>query len=250
MKIKEINIITWVGLLINIILFGFFWFLSFYYEIMINELYLSEHQLPRIFSVIYIPFGIAVAVQFISLMILFKFPKSGRALAVISSMVMLPLSLVFLIGYMFSYEKHCSENLAVYNKQPADIGLIFKSSSALMQGVLFIALGLFVIFLGLGAGGLVAGVGVLSLCHSFHLKNRTMIGMMQGNLILTPGIYSDTYIIPLADVTLIKEDDRLFKLHIRSAGVDRKCTFRKGMIESEKYQEPLKEILSKIARQE
>lgn len=77
-----------------------------------------------------------------------------------------------------------------------------------------------------------------------------MVGIVKDQLIITPSLYADTYMIPLNDVSLIKESKSLFKLYIKSAGVDRKCTFRKSMIEGSNYQVALADILSKLATQQ
>lgn len=67
-------------------------------------------------------------------------------------------------------------------------------------------------------------------------------------MILTPALYAETCLIPLTDVTLIKENKNVFKLHIHSAGVDRKCSFSKKMIAGENAQADLAEILSTLPK--
>lgn len=76
-----------------------------------------------------------------------------------------------------------------------------------------------------------------------------MVGIAQDQLIIKPSLYAATYIVLLSDVSLIKENKGLFKLHIKSANVDRQCTYRKGMIEGSHYQVALTDILSKLAMQ-
>jgi len=247
---KRINILVWIGLVINIIMIGGASWISSSLGVFNEELNYSERELARMLSFMIVPFCTAVAVQIISLLVLFRKPKLGLALAIIGSIIMLPLSMIFIIGYQFSYERQSNKNFELFYEQPTDIVLKFKWSQLTMQGVLFIALGVIVGILGVGIGWLVAAAGLFALCNSFRLKNRIMIGMVKDKLVLTPTIYSGTYLIPLADVFLIKEDGRLFKLHIKSATNDRKCTYRKGMIEGKVYQGLLDDIFSKIARKE
>ncbi|MFZ1874580.1 MAG: hypothetical protein WAU54_17645 [Chania sp.] len=251
---NKLSKLIWVGLIVNAALLGAVCFFSASAKDIYSELSYSERDLVDVVSLMKIPFIIALAMQIVSLPVLFKVPKAGLTLAIISSLVMLPLSLVFMTGYLFSYEKQCNKNLTLLpqsEKNTLTMALSFKTSQLLMQGLLFIALGLFVCFFsGMATGWLVVGAGVLSSCNSFRLKNRTMIGMSQDKLVITPGLFADTYLVPLSDVTLIKEDKRLFKLHIKSAGIDRKCTFRKGLIKEDNYPVVLEGLLSKLTKQE
>ncbi|EKT62157.1 hypothetical protein [Providencia burhodogranariea] len=244
---KRFSVLVWIGLIVNILLLVSIWYFTSSFNEITGELTYPERDLVNILSFMVIPFCISIIMQIISLPVLFKMPKLGLTLAIIGSIVMLPLSLIFMTGYFYSYETYRNKNFAIFDKQPTDISLNFKSSQLTMLGIVYIVLGLFIGFIGLSMGWLFAGVGLVALCNSFRLKDRIMVGIVKDQLIITPSLYADTYMIPLNDVSLIKESKSLFKLHIKSAGVDRKCTFRKGMIEGRHYQVALADILSKLA---
>jgi len=249
---NKISKVVWVGLLVNIAWFGVVWYGMASVQDVYDELSYSDRKFFDIFSYLKIPFCISIAMQIISLPVLFKLPKVSKALAFIGSLLMLPVSLIFIIGYLISAEKHCNNGLAVYvagESNMPDNELNFATSKFAMQGILFIVIGTVLVFVGVSTGWLVACAGVVALSNSIRLKKHIMVGLLQDKLIITPGIYSDTCLVPLSDITLIKEDKKVFKLHIRSAGVDRKCTFRKNMIEEENYQPALEDIISKLARQ-
>lgn len=251
---SKLSKLIWIGLIINVVLLGAVYSFSISVKDIYSELSYSERNLVDVVSLMKIPFFVALAMQIVSLPVLFKMPKVGLTLAIIGSLVMLPLSLIFMAGYLFSYEKHCNKNLTALTRGEQNtltMALSFKTSQLLMQGLLLIALGLFVCFFSrMATGWLVVGAGLLSSCNAFRLKNRTMIGMSQDKLVITPSLFADTYLVPLSEVTLIKEDKRLFKLHIKSAGMDRKCTFRKGLIQEENYPVVLEGLLSKLAKEE
>lgn len=245
--------LVWIGLIVNAVLIAVIWFFSASANDMYSELSYEERNLANILSMVKIPLLIAMAVQIISLPVLFKMPKVGLTLAMISSLIMLPLSLIFITGYLFSYEKHCNKNLPILSQGEQNtlaVVLSFKTSRLFMQGLLSIALGLFVCFFsGLAIGWLVAGAGVLALCNSFRLKNRIMVGILQDKLVITPGLFAETYLVPLSEVTLIKENKQIFKLHIKSIGIDRKLTFRKGLIKENNATLMLEDLFSKLAKQ-
>lgn len=247
---KKVNILVWLGLAANILALCLMWFVLLSTKDIYDELSYSERDVVDILSIMAVPFSVAIFIQLLSLLVLFKSPKIGLALAIIGSVIALPLSMIFAIGYLFCYEQYRNKSLDVLNRQSIDIGLNFKSSHFAFNGLIFITIGLFVGFIGTATGWLVVGAGIVSLCNSFRLRNRILIGVSQDKLIITPALYSDTYLVPLNDVSLIKENKRLFKLRIKSSGVDRICTFRKGMIDGSQSQITLNDILSKLAVQE
>ncbi|KEY57165.1 hypothetical protein [Serratia sp. DD3] len=250
---KKISKIVWFGLLLNAALVTFLWLLSSFVGSGLNygdyDLTYSEIKSLNIMSYMALPFTIAFLIQLISLPILFKLPKLGLVLAFVGGLVMIPLGLVFLVGFMLSYEKCINNNLVIFSKDIAnDVSLAFhyKVASLAIQSIVFIILGVFVCSLGVQTGWLVIGAGLASLFLSFRLKGRIVIGLSQDQLIVTPANYAETYLVPLADVTLIEENEKLFKLHIKSSGVDRKCTLRYASIIEQDYQEGVKKILAKL----
>ncbi len=51
-------------------------------------------------------------------------------------------------------------------------------------------------------------------------KNRVVIGVSGESMIFTPGLYADTYVIPLRDVAVVERsnNDAKVRLLIRSSG--------------------------------
>ncbi len=242
---KSFNLLVWIGLVINITLIGSVGLISSSFILPSGGLNYFEQELVSKIVKLYL---ISIAVQLISLLVLFKKPKLGLVVAVIGSIIMLPLGVVFLLGYRFSYERHCNKDFEQFQDKKADAALKFRRSQLAIQGLLFIALGLLVGILGVGLAWLVLGMGLFSLCNSFRLKNRIIIGMAQDKLILTPTTYSRTYLIPFANVYLIKETNRSFKLHIKSSTIHRNCTYRKRTIDDKEFPRLLENLLLKISK--
>lgn len=252
-SVGKISKVVWVGLIVNILWFSVVWYSTVSAQDVFDQLNYAERQLFEVLSFLLIPFAISVAVQIISLPVLFKLPKLGLTLAIISSILMLPVSMIFFIGYMFSYEKRRNNGLRPYiasESNRPDNALNFDTSKFAMQGLMFAIIGVVIGFIGVSVGWIVACSGMVALLNSFRLKKHVMIGVLQDQLIITPALYAGTYLVPLSDVTLIKEDKKLFKVQINSAGVNRQCTVRKNMIAQENYQLALDAMLAKLAKLE
>jgi len=246
---KGISKLVWAGLALNICYLGAVVYLTT--QIEDGELTIFARNAIAFLQYFSIPFLVSILLQIISLPLLFKSPKWGLALAIIGSLIILPLSMIFLAGYMFSYEKHCNKGLEVFSpneKNTPSRALIFKTSMFYVQGGISLAIGLFILADGVSVGGLLVCTGIIFISNAMRLKHRVMIGVSGDKLILTPALYAETCLIPLTDVTLIKENKNVFKLHIHSAGVDRKCSFSKKMIAGENAQADLAAILSTLPK--
>lgn len=250
----KVSKLVWVGIIINIISISSMWFFSLLDQDIIDELSYDDRQIIRISSLAVIPITIATVIQIISIPVLFKIPRLGFILALLGSIISLPLSLVFWTGYLLSYENHYNRNYAMFKQQPLDAFLTFNTTKLAVQGVIFTVLGLGLMIVGVENtsffGAMTTGFGIIIFYIAYRQKNKVMIGLAQDKLVLTPSMYTETYFIPLRDVSLIKDTSRLFKLRIKSTDVDRKCTFRKKFIAEDNYQETLKNILSKLSTQE
>lgn len=248
---KKFSVLIWIGLVINILMLTAAWYFSSEAKEFYDELSYSDRNFIDVVSILAILFFISIVVQVVSLLLLSRMPKTGLTLAILSSIVMLPFSIIFMAGYSFSYEKHRNKSLIILSRHDAptlDVQLNFDFGRMAMLGLVYLIAGAVIALLGMGTGWLVTVLGVFSLCNAFRMKNYVMIGLLQDKLAITPNQFSETYLVPLSDVTLIKENKSLFKLHIKSASVDRKCTFRKSLIKQDNYQITLEDILSKIAK--
>jgi len=243
--IMKISKLVWAGLAINIAVAT------------VIVLYLSqnglvesyeEELLDEFISILLIIFAISIPMQVISLLFLSKAPKAGRVLAFIATVLMLPLSMIFFIGYLFSYEWRYNRGLTRFNADahpPLDVSLGFNLKQFSLSGILCIVLGIVIGLIGLNAGWVIVAAGVVALINSSRLEGRIMIGLSQDKLIITPALYAETFIIPINDVTLIQDKPQSFKLKIKSGDVDRTST----ILKRKHQQEEFGKIIAKIATQ-
>ncbi|MFB9996667.1 hypothetical protein [Providencia rustigianii] len=247
---KKFNTVVYCGLVINCLLLGIIWYST---SLLLGDpdlqwtLSYDERRLMEVMSWVKIPFMVAILVQIISLFILDKFPKIGLTIAILSSIIMLPLSLIFITGYLYAYENRTNGSLIEFTDTQADIQILFRTNQIQFMSILYIILGGVIAFLGLGFGWLLFVAGIVTLCNLKRLKNRILIGLDQDNLILTPNLYSKTYLVPFSCVNILKNNDKILKLHIVTPTLDRKITYRKAMLAGEDFNQILTHILSKIS---
>jgi hypothetical protein len=241
----KISKLVWSGLAVNIVLATvIFLYLS---QDAVFSSY-EEQLLDEFISIMLIIFEISIPMQVISLLLLSKAPKAGRVLAFIATVLMLPLSMIFFIGYLFSYEWRYNRGLTPFNVgayPPLDVSLGFNLKQFSLSGILCIVLGIVIGLLGINVGWVVAAAGAVALINSFRLENRIMVGLSQDKLIITPALYAETFIIPISDVTLIQDKPQSFKLQIKSGGVDRTST----ILKRKHQQVEFGKIIAKIATQ-
>lgn len=241
----KISKLAWAGLAVNIVVAtATFLYLS---QDAVFSSY-EEELLDEFISIMLIIFKISIPMQIISLLLLYKAPKAGRVLAFIATVLMLPLSMIFFIGYLFSYEWRCNRGLTPFSAgthPPLDVSLEFNLKQFSLSGILCIVLGIVIGLFGINVGWVVVAAGLVALINSSRLKNRIMIGLSQDKLIITPALYAETFSIPINDVTLIQDTPQSFKLQIKSGGIDRTST----ILKRKHQQEEFGKIIAKIATQ-
>ncbi|NLS56004.1 hypothetical protein [Hafnia alvei] len=250
---KKINVFVWIGLSINIIMGVFLWYVSSMPQEYYDGLSYSERNLIEIMSVMIVPWFICVLMQIASVFVLFKSTTMSLTLAIVGSIIMLPTSCIFLTGYVFSYETERNKKLPVFSieKTPSnEAALYFNVSYIIMLKLVMAGVGVIAIMFGSAIGWLLVVSGVIGWITTFRLKDRIAIGVIHDKLIITMRPCSDTYLVPLSDVMLVKENKNAVVLRINCDDFNRKCTLNKSMLEGENKQVMLDEILSKIANKE
>lgn len=244
---KKITLLTWVGLIVNLLTCGVLWF-----NFVADTDPGVDFGSTAIWFFSAMAFSIALIFQAIALLLLPYSPKWGRVCAIIGVIVTVPIGLLFLIGYLSSYEKITNASFTSYSPEVespnvddvnTSILLKFKTSQMFLSGVLVIAIGVVILVLGVGTGGILVGAGILALVNAFRLKGRVIIGLTGDKLIVTPGIYSETYTLPLKDVTIVKSKRGYIKFRMKNAGEEKVFTLRKNIIDSDDVNGSLSKIL-------
>lgn len=163
-----------------------------------------------------------------------RYPYLAIVTAFVGGIVMVPASVIFLVGSLFSLQTRINAGFTPRRSTTA-VGeadnqqlLTFNASGFYPQGALALIAGIIILMIGMGIGGVFIAAGIVALCNGYRLQNRVVIGVSGESMIFTPGLYADTYVIPLRDVAVVERsnNDAKVRLLIRSSG--RSFTLRKN----------------------
>lgn len=228
---KHVHKLVWIGLFVNIIIC----FVA--RNLLLDEGQLNfHHRADSMWSWLVLALFIAVVVQAVSIMLSGRYPYLAIVLAFIGGIVMVPASMIFLVGCMFSFQTRINAGFTPWRSTTGAMGrddnhqlLTFNASGFYPQGAL----------------ALIAGI--VALCNGYRLQNRVVIGVSGESMIFTPGLYADTYVIPLGDVVLAERgnNDAKVRLRIRSSG--RSFTLRKKLLAGDNVNDAFAAILAKLS---
>ncbi|EIW5946775.1 hypothetical protein MFB81_001307 [Klebsiella pneumoniae] len=240
---KHVHKLAWIGLFVNIIIC----FVA--RNLLLDEGQLNFHsRADGVWSWLVLALFIAVVVQAISIMLSGRYPYLAIVLAFVGGIVMVPASVIFLVGSLFSLQTRINAGFTPWRSTTA-VGeadnqqlLTFNASGFYPQG----ALALIILMIGMGIGGVFIAAGIVALCNGYRLQNRVVIGVSGESMIFTPGLYADTYVIPLRDVAVVERsnNDAKVRLLIRSSG--RSFTLRKKLLAGDKVNDAFAAILAKL----
>ena len=228
---KHVHKLAWIGLFVNIIIC----FVA--RNLLLDEGQLNFHRgVDSMWSWLVLALFIAVVVQTLSIML------SGRY----------PYLAIVLAGSLFSLQTRINAGFTPWRSTTA-VGepdnqqlLTFNASGFYPQGALALIAGIIILMIGMGIGGVFIAAGIVALCNGYRLQNRVGIGVSGESMIFTPGLYADTYVIPLRDVAVVERsnNDAKVRLLIRSSG--RSFTLRKKLLAGDKVNDAFAAILAKL----
>nr|WP_282558899.1 hypothetical protein [Providencia alcalifaciens] len=250
---KYLSVTLGFGLFLNVLFVLFIWQFSALFpthsDMYGTGLSYVERETISILSALLQPFCIAIIVQVFSVLILFKFPKLGLTLAILSAIIMLPLSFVFIVGYLYSYENSVNRVLTPYNStQDPDIRILFRTNQIKATSAFMVVAGIICLFIGFNLGGLLLIVGIVRLCNAVRLNNKFIIGLYNDNLILTPNAYANTYLIPLNTVSVIENGFSSLELSVSLPELNKKFTVKKDLLAGEDFSQVLEKIVVYIPK--
>ena len=240
---KHVHKLAWIGLFVNIIIC----FVA--RNLLLDEGQLNFHsRADGVWSWLVLALFIAVVVQAISIMLSGRYPYLAIVLAFVGGIVMVPASVIFLVSLQTRINAGFTPWRSTTAVGEADNQqlLTFNASGFYPQGALALIAGIIILMIGMGIGGVFIAAGIVALCNGYRLQNRVVIGVSGESMIFTPGLYADTYVIPLRDVAVVERsnNDAKVRLLIRSSG--RSFTLRKKLLAGDKVNDAFAAILAKL----
>ncbi|HBT4720773.1 TPA: hypothetical protein MB317_002731 [Klebsiella quasipneumoniae subsp. similipneumoniae] len=247
---KHVHKLAWIGLFVNIIIC----FVA--RNLLLDEGQLNFHsRVDSMWSWLVLALFIAVVVQALSIMLSGRYPYLAIVLAFIGGIVMIPISMIFLVGSLFSFQKRLYAGFVPW-RSTAVAGAIkgdddqrfltFNASAFYPQGALALIAGIIILMIGMGIGGVFIAAGILALCNGYRLQKRVVIGVSGESMIFTPGLYADTYIIPLREVVLAERGSHDAKVRLLIPSTGRSITLRKKMLAGDNVSDTFAAILAKL----
>ncbi|HBR0797789.1 TPA: hypothetical protein ACP4YQ_001555 [Klebsiella quasipneumoniae] len=245
---KHVHKLAWIGLFVNIIIC----FVA--RNLLLDEGQLNFHsRVDSMWSWLVLALFIAVVVQALSIMLSGRYPYMAIVLAFIGGIVMIPISMIFLVGSLFSFQTRINAGFTPWRSTTGAMSrddnhqlLTFNASAFYPQGALALIAGIIILMIGMGIGGVFIAAGILALCNGYRLQNRVVIGVSDESMIFTPGLYADTYIIPLREVVLAERGSHDAKVRLLIPSTGRSITLRKKMLAGDNVSDTFAAILAKL----
>lgn len=244
---KHVHKLAWIGLFVNIIIC----FVA--RNLLLEEGQLNFHRgVDSMWSWLVLALFITVVVQAVSIMLSGRYPYLAIVLAFVGGIVMVPASVIFLVGSLFSLQTRINAGFTPWRSTTAVAAdennqlLTFNASGFYPQGALALIAGIIILMIGMGIGGVFIAAGIVALCNGYRLQNRVVIGVSGESMIFTPGLYADTYVIPLRDVAVVERSNNDAKVRLLIPSSGRSFILRKKMLAGDNVNDAFAAILAKL----
>lgn len=221
------HIAVWIGLVLNLIFLGIISYIPSALEPYRDQLDYQTQQLIEVLPYVKILMTGGMAAQLASLAFLRNQPKLGLTLAMIGGIIFIPLGFIFIVGYLYDYNRVVYRSLKSIPKLaqlPFEVLLKFNKQRQISMAVMYAVLGVVLLVIGMDFGGIMVAVGIVLLINARRIQYYPMLAIVGDNLLFTPGQYAVCYEAPLSAFTVVTDSRSVLKLHIRTAELDR--TFR------------------------
>ncbi|HCU0877687.1 hypothetical protein [Morganella morganii] len=244
------HIAVWIGLVLNLIFLGIISYIPSALEPYRDELDYQMQQLIEVLPYVKILMTGGMAAQLASLAFLRNQPKLGLVLAMIGGIIFIPLGFIFIVGYLYDYNRVVYRSLKTVPKLaqlPFEVLLKFNKQRQISMAVLYGILGVALLVFGMDIGGIMVAVAIVLVINARRIQYYPMLAIAGDNLLFTPGQYAVCYEAPLSAFTVITDNRSVLKLHIRTAELDRTFRIAKADLLQDE-QNTLDKILARLKR--
>lgn len=244
------HIAVWIGLVLNLIFLGIISYIPSALEPYRDQLDYQMQQLIEVLPYVKILMTGGMAAQLASLAFLRNQPKLGLVLAMIGGIIFIPLGFVFIVGYLYDYNRVVYRSLKTVPKLaqlPFEVLLKFNKQRQISMAVLYGILGVALLVFGMDIGGIMVAVAIVLVINARRIQYYPMLAIVGDNLLFTPGQYAVCYEAPLSAFTVITDNRAELKLHIRTAELDRTFRIAKADLLQDE-QNTLDKILARLKR--
>ncbi|MCC8457438.1 hypothetical protein [Photorhabdus aegyptia] len=259
---KKLNMVLWLGLIIDLIAIGGFFYYLQLQQASPNGLDYQEQEALKEFYPIAQLIAIAIAIQMVSVLFLFVHKKLALFLAMLSGLITLPLGCVYIIGFLMSYNNLRFAELPLFNsvnKKQLSPYLHFRQErfyivavilgvAAIIQLSAEVSMG----YIGYEApmGKVLAGAAIVSAFNGIRLAFRPVLGIYGNQLVITPSAFSKTYQVGCEQVIMKEKGKNIISFVIQTNSLKEIVNINRNLIEIVDAYAGVDEIKKRLTKQE
>ena len=200
---KHLNTTLIVGLVLNILSYLVF------FPILADELSASEfsyYSHDVFISYLWLASTVSLFLNILAFALITKFRIFALTLGFISSLVFIPISMIFLVGLQMANQSVRYQNFETAKAEPETAIHKFpfgQVSSKLIMGGIAILLGGVVAYQGVSSGGVVFFAGGLFIAQYFFEKDRLAAWITKNSFAFCPYLFCKPVVIPMSTIVLI-----------------------------------------------
>ncbi|KOY60134.1 hypothetical protein AM629_21090 [Photorhabdus heterorhabditis] len=259
---KKLSIVLWLGLIINLIVIGgFFYYLQLQQTAQNSLSYQGQEVLKELYPIAKL-IAIAIAIQMVSVLLLFIHKKLALFLAMLSGFITLPLGFVYIIGFLFSYNNLRFSGFPLFkwvNKKQLSPYLHFRQErfyiiavllgvAAIIQLSAEVSMG----YTGYEAsmGKVLASAAIVSAFNGIRLAFRPVLGIYDNQLVITPSAFSKTYQVGCDQVLMKEKGKNIISFVIHTDSLKEVVNINRNLIEIVDAYAGIDEIEKRLIQQE
>ncbi|MFD0707519.1 hypothetical protein [Photorhabdus akhurstii] len=250
---KKLSMVMWLGLIINLIAVGGFFYYLQLQQASPNGLDYQEQEALKEFYPIAQLIAIAIAIQMVSVLFLFVHKKLALFLAMLSGLITLPLGCVYIIGFLMSYNNLRFAELPLFNsvntKQLSPY-LHFRQERFYIVAVILGVAAVVQFSITASMAILLVVAAIVSAFNGIRLTNRPVLGIYGDQLVITPSLFSKTYQVGCEQVAMKKKGEKTISFIIQTDSLKETVNIKRDLIRTTDDHADIKEIEKKLTKPE
>ncbi|EYU14886.1 hypothetical protein [Photorhabdus aegyptia] len=249
---KKLSIILWLGLIIDLIAIGgFFYYLQLQQATQNGLNYQDQETLKELYPIAQL-IAIAIAIQMVSVLFLFVHKKLALFLAMLSGLITLPLGCVYIIGFLMSYNNLRFAELPLFNsvnKKQLSPCLHFRQERFYIVAVILGVAAVVQFSITASMAILLVVAAIVSAFNGIRLTNRPVLGIYGDQLVITPSLFSKTYQVGCEQVAMKKKGEKTISFIIQTDSLKETVNIKRDLIRTTDDHADIEEIEKKLTQQ-
>lgn len=214
---NKFNLYVWVGLAFNTALLGLLLYMLHVGELVIDGSDGAKNaDLMRVLVIIACA---SFPVQLISLMIMSYKPRLAIGVAIISSLALMPITIVFVCGMIFSAIRWRYHQLATFDntiKTDFDINLPYNNRHNTLRAIILGAVSVILIILSQSVGMFLLALAIILFYLGHRINGTLYVAVKDHYFYIRPSLFGLCYRIPLKDLTYQKNERNTVRFHLKT----------------------------------